>query len=188
MIDSNENDQLPTALTTESVEGNKFYQFEEGVWYYLPGLEERIRVNSDDMKSFMVLEDSWARDKNNVYAYGKALEGLDPDSFSLVSVPVVKTDYYVSEDYAIYEPVETFGQFNTDYYYGLKKLSGLSGDVKVYLGKMGRILSDGTTNYYYKGNCQGGTYVSESEIFDYLDQTSSDIDSREGYLENYGYC
>lgn len=125
---------------------------------------EVLRLKSDNKT-----HTSYAKDKYHVFHAGEILNDADSETFE----------------------VDTFGQFivgkdATQVFVEERLLDGLSSkDVKLEKGeKMGYVLSDNDTNWYYWGHCHGGGFISEQDFFQ--DQYK-DWDKIK-YLEEYVYC
>jgi hypothetical protein len=58
-------------------------------------------VNGADVRSFKVIDDIYAKDKNQAYAYGSRLIGSDPDSFGVFMTEIAydKNRCYYGDEY-----------------------------------------------------------------------------------------
>ena len=55
-------------------------------------LNNMFRLKDVDGLSFEVIEDDYAKDKNHVYYQYKILEGINPETFTIDSIPTYTTD------------------------------------------------------------------------------------------------
>jgi len=148
-----------------------------------------------EVSTFKVLDGYYAKDKNNVYYAGMKLEGANPDTFQMKEISIISyrntqnqnSMFLFNKFYKETVPKSTkIAIDNERVYVGWNTLTNISPlKVKIEVGNgMGSIISDEITNWYLKGGCSGGNYVSEKDFFQgfFKDWT------KEKYLNEYGFC
>ena len=104
--------------TLDQIDGG-YFKDKNGIYYLNQTAFEKI--NNIDEKSFIILSETYAKDKKNVYDSGKILKGADSESFGMVKV-----------NYTWEPPVIPLGYDKNGIYLEGKKISNikLSGKVE----------------------------------------------------------
>lgn len=152
-----ENDNIEQKEDVEIKElGGDFY-IEDGSVYYDEGdyLRQDDKVKGVDIETFEVLEEDYAKDKNNVYYEESKVYGANQETFEVLNIFYAKDDklVYVDGDKVEDIDVNSFEVIEHGYskdkngiYFGEKKVEGIDANSVEVLGRV--YIKDGRNVYY----------------------------------------